>query len=78
MKTMTCRQLAGACDQEFRAETFEEIAKMSERHATELSKKGDEAHSAKMEEMSKLMRKPGAFEKWYEEMRRAFDDLPED
>ena len=26
MKTMTCKQLGGACDLEFQAETFEEIA----------------------------------------------------
>jgi len=78
MKTMTCRQLAGACDQEFHAETFEEIAKMSERHATELFEKGDKAHLAKMEEMRELMKKPGAFEKWYEEMRQVFISLPED
>ena len=28
MKTMTCKQLGGACDQEFTAKTFEEIAEM--------------------------------------------------
>lgn len=26
MKTMTCRQLGGACDKEFHANTFEEMA----------------------------------------------------
>ena len=29
MKTMTCKQLGGACNLEFKAETFEEIAEMS-------------------------------------------------
>ena len=29
MKTMTCKQLAGACDQEFNAETFEKMGELS-------------------------------------------------
>ena len=29
MKTMTCKDLTGACDLEFHAETFGEIAEMS-------------------------------------------------
>ena len=44
MKTMNCKQLAGACDKEFHAKTFEEMAEMSKKHGTEMYKKGDEAH----------------------------------
>jgi len=29
MKSMTCNQLGGACDKEFHAVTFEEMAEMS-------------------------------------------------
>jgi hypothetical protein len=32
MKTMNCRQLGGACDKEFHANTFEEIAELSKAH----------------------------------------------
>ena len=39
MKTMTCRQLGGACEQEFQANSFEEIGKMSKQHAMEMLKK---------------------------------------
>ena len=35
MKTMTCKQLAGACDLQFHAETFDEMAKLSQDHGTE-------------------------------------------
>ncbi len=28
MKTMTCKQLGGACDEQFKAETFEQIAEL--------------------------------------------------
>jgi hypothetical protein len=32
MKTMTCKQLGGACDQAFHAETFEEMAEKSKKN----------------------------------------------
>ncbi len=31
MKTMTCKQLGGACDKEFQANTFEEMAELSKK-----------------------------------------------
>jgi hypothetical protein len=42
MKTMTCKQLGGACDKEFHANSFEEIAGMSKKHGMEMFQKGDE------------------------------------
>ena len=78
MKTMTCKQLAGACDKEFHAETFEEMGGMSRKHAMEMGEKGDKGHIEKMEEMKDLMNKPGAVEEWFEKIRKEFDALPED
>jgi len=75
---MTCRQLAGACDKEFQAETFEEMAKMSEKHAMEMVRIGDKAHMEKMEEMKGLMNKPEAIKEWFAKVQKEFDSLPED
>lgn len=36
MKTMTCKQLGGACDLTFQAETFEEMARQSQQHGLEI------------------------------------------
>jgi hypothetical protein len=47
MKTMTCNQLAGACNEEFKANTFMEISEMGKKHAMEMFQKGDEAHIKK-------------------------------
>ena len=55
---MTCNQLGGACDKEFKANTFEEIAEMSKTHAMEMLQNGDEPHLKAMEEMQKLMQSP--------------------
>ena len=41
MKTMTCKQLGGACDQEFQAETFEEMAALSQQHGKEMFQQQD-------------------------------------
>ncbi len=53
MKTMTCNQLGGACDLEFSANSFEEIAEMSKQHGMEMFQKKDAAHLEAMGEMQK-------------------------
>jgi hypothetical protein len=78
MKTMTCKQLGGACDIKFRASTFEEITEISKGHAIEMYQKGDEEHIRAMDEMRILMGDPEAMEKWMEGKRREFESLPQD
>ena len=75
MKTMTCRQLGGACDMAFQADSFEEIAGMSKRHAMEMFQQGDEAHLKAMNEMQELMQSAEAMNKWLELKRQEFDAL---
>ena len=41
MKSMTCNQLGGACDQAFHASSFEEIAEQSKKHGIEMFQKGE-------------------------------------
>ncbi len=48
---MTCRQLGGACDMEFKATSFDEVAGMSKNHAMEMFQKDDEAHLQAMNKM---------------------------
>lgn len=74
---MTCKQLAGACDKQFHAETFEEMGEKSRKHAIEMAKNGDKAHNEKMEEMKNLMNKPEAVKEWFEKVQKEFDGLPE-
>jgi hypothetical protein len=79
MKTMTCKQLAGACDMEFHAETFEEMGELSKKHAMEMAEKGDQAHIDKMEEMKEnSMNKPEDIKEWFEKVQKEFNELPED
>lgn len=78
MKTMTCKQLGGACDKEFHANTFEEIADMSKKHGMEMFQKGDEAHIQAMNEMQEKMKNPEAMKEWFEQKRKEFKALPDD
>lgn len=77
MKTITCNQLGGACEKEFCAETFEEIAEMSKQHGMEMFQKQDEVHLNTMSKMQELMKEPGEMEKWFESKRKEFDALPD-
>ncbi|GAA4277932.1 DUF1059 domain-containing protein [Aquimarina mytili] len=76
MKTMTCKQLGGACDKEFQANTFEDIAEMSKKHGLEMYQKNDKAHQKAMTAMQKLMQDPNAIHRWFENKRKEFNALP--
>ena len=78
MKTMTCKQLAGACDKEFHASTFEEMAEMSKQHGMEMFQAGDDEHLKAMNDMQELMKSPEAMKEWFENKSLEFDALPED
>jgi len=77
MKTMTCKQLGGACDLEFHAETFEDMADQSKKHGIKMFQSGDEAHLKAMNEMKKLMQTPGSMTDWFDNKRNEFNALPE-
>jgi len=77
MKTMTCKQLGGACNQTFSANTFDEIAMMVSKHAREMVGQGDAAHIQAMNDMRSRMNSPEATNAWMDEKRSAFNALPE-
>jgi len=77
MKTMTCKQLGGACGQTFSANSFDEIAMMVSKHAREMVQNGDIPHISAMNEMRNSMTSPDASKAWMDEKRKAFDALPE-
>ena len=78
MKTMTCKQLGGACQQTFSANTFDEIAMMVSKHAREMVQRGDAPHIEAMNDMRNNMTSPEAMNAWMDEKRKAFNSLPND
>ncbi len=77
MKTMKCKQLGGACEKEFHANSFEEIAELSKQHGMEMFQKKDEAHLKEKNEMQELMKKPEAMKDWFESKKKEFSALSE-
>ena len=75
---MTCNQLGGACDLEFKGETFEEIVEQSKKHGFEMFQKNDPDHLKAIGEMQLLMQNPAAMMEWFESKKKAFEELKED
>ena len=75
MKTMTCKQLGGACDIQFHADTFESMADQSKKHAMEMFQLGDKSHLDAMNIMQELMKTPDAMQNWFENKRKEFNSL---
>lgn len=78
MKTMTCKQLGGACDLQFHANSFEEMAEQSKKHGMEMFQKGDKPHLEAMNQMKELMNSPAAMKEWFENKKKEFEALPEE
>ena len=78
MKTMTCKQLGGACEKQFQANSFEEIAELSKLHGMEMFQKQDAEHLEAMSKISELMKQPQAMQNWFEAKKKEFDALAED
>ncbi len=77
MKSMTCKQLGGACDKVFQANTFEEIAELSKQHGMEMYQAQDAQHLEAMSKIQELMQNPEEMTKWFESKREEFNSLPE-
>ena len=78
MKSMTCKQLGGFCEKKFSANTFDEIAQLSQAHGKEMFQINDQSHINAMNEMSKLMQNTGAMNQWFDAIRQEFNALEED
>ena len=77
MKTMTCKQLGGACDKEFCADTFDKMAELSKLHGMKMFQKQDEMHLEAMKKIQELMKAPEDMQRWFESKRKEFESLPD-
>jgi len=77
MKTMNCKQLGGACDEQFHAHTFDEMAELSKQHGMAMFEMNDSAHLSAMKEMQEMMKKPEEMNRWFESKRKEFEALPD-
>jgi predicted small metal-binding protein len=78
MKTMTCRELGGACDLELRGETADEVIVLQDQHLNEVVAAGDTAHEEALKAMKGRWKRPVSGLKWYRATKRAFAERPAD
>jgi len=78
MKTMTCKQLGGACDKTFTADSFDEIVEMSKAHGMEMFQKQDPDHLMAMQKIMAMMQDPELLQEWSDSKHKEFDALAED
>ena len=78
MKTMTCKQLGGACDKKFTANTFDELAEQSRAHGMEMMAAQDANHMQAIQTAMQIMQDPAKMTAWINEKIAVFEALPED
>ena len=74
-KTMTCRQLGGACDLAHRGEDANEVIKAQDQHLKEVVAAGDRDHEPALEAMKGRWKRPVSGLKWYRQVQRDFAAL---
>jgi predicted small metal-binding protein len=77
MKTISCKELGGACSHAFRGSTFEEVANQSQQHGAEMVALADQPHLDAMSEMMTIL-ESGHVEEWMNAKMELFELLPDD
>ena len=78
MKTMTCKQLGGACDLQLRGSTADEVINAQDKHLKESVAGGDETHEKALKNMKGRWKHPLKGMGWYKDTKREFAALPDD
>jgi hypothetical protein len=78
MKTMTCKQMGGPCDEAFTGATADEVIKAQDAHLKEAVAGGDDSHKQALEDMQARWKDPAAGMGWYNQTKADFAALPED
>jgi hypothetical protein len=78
MKTMTCKQMGGPCDQAFQGETADDVIKAQDQHLKDAVAAGDTAHEPANKDMRGRWKHPIKGMGWYKDTKKAFAALPED
>ena len=78
MKTMTCREMGGPCDQSFRGESADDVINQQDQHLKEAVAAGDTAHEPANNDMRGRWKHPIKGMGWYKSTKKAFAALPED
>ena len=76
MKTMTCQQLGGACEQSLTGNSGDDVIKAQDRHLKEMVAAGNTAHESALHDMKNRWKNPIAGMGWYRQVKRDFKAQP--
>ena len=77
MKSMTCQQLGGPCEQIHTGDDANVIIKAQDKHLREAVKSGDASHEEALKAMKGRWKNPFAGMGWYNQVKKDFAELPE-
>jgi hypothetical protein len=77
MKTMTCRQMGGPCDQPMQGESADDVIKLQDQHLKDMVAAGDQAHVPANDDMRGRWKHPIKGMGWYRQTKKDFAALPE-
>jgi hypothetical protein len=75
MKTMTCRQMGGPCDEKLQGGTPEEIMDKGAAHLRQMT---DPEHVKAREQMEAMPRDSDAGRQWNDQFMKLWNDTPDD
>jgi hypothetical protein len=78
MKTMTCRQLGGPCDQPHRGDSADDVINAQDQHLRQAVADGDTAHESALADMKGRWKRPVSGLRWYRQAKNDFAALPDD
>ena len=76
MKTMTCKQLGGACELRLSGDTADEVIHAQDSHLRQVVAAGDTDHEKPLQEMKGRWKHPIAGMGWYRQVKKDFAALP--
>lgn len=76
MKTMTCRQLGGPCDQPHHGDTADDVINAQDQHLRQAVADGDTTHESALADMKGRWKRPLSGLKWYRQAKKDFAALP--
>jgi len=77
MKSISCQELGGACEETFRGETFDEVASQTQLHAQEMIAINDQPHIQAMADMMAIIER-GEVDQWINTKMEMFALLPDE
>jgi hypothetical protein len=75
MKSMTCRQLGGPCEEVHQGDDANDIIKAQDQHLRSSVEAGRTDHEPALKDMKGRWRRPVSGLKWYRQVQRDFAEL---